>query len=62
MSIYPTSGGGLAVYFQDISERKRAQAEIEALNERLRRAMQETHHRVKNNLQIISAMLDMAQM
>lgn len=62
VSIYPTSGGGLAVYFQDISERKRAQAEIEALNERLRRAMQETHHRVKNNLQIISAMLDMAQM
>ncbi len=35
------------------------QAEIEALNQRLRRAMQETHHRVRNNLQLIAALADM---
>lgn len=46
----------------DITEQKRHQAEIELLNERLRRAMSETHHRIKNNLQIISAMLDMQHM
>jgi PAS domain S-box-containing protein len=46
----------------DIDELKDAKAEIEALNVRLRRAMIETHHRVKNNLQIISAMIDMQLM
>ena len=34
-------------------------AEIRALNERLKRAMTETHHRVKNSLQLISAFVDM---
>jgi PAS domain S-box-containing protein len=37
-------------------------AEIQALNERLKRAMSETHHRVKNNLQIIAAMVNMQVM
>lgn len=41
---------------QALQERLR---EIEALNARLKRAMTETHHRVKNNLQIISAMIEM---
>jgi len=41
------------------AEAERQQAHIEALNERLQRAMIETHHRVKNNLQIIAAMIDM---
>ena len=57
---------GAATIVRDITERKRTehelqrrQEEIEALNERLRRAMQETHHRVKNNLQIVTAMLDL---
>jgi two-component sensor histidine kinase len=50
----------------EIAERKRAEAvlaekqrHIEDLNARLQRAMTETHHRVKNNLQLIAAMLDM---
>jgi PAS domain S-box-containing protein len=46
----------------DIDDLKQAQAQIEDLNLRLRRAMTETHHRVKNNLQIISAMVDMKLM
>jgi PAS domain S-box-containing protein len=53
----------------DITERKRAEeerekhrAEIETLNHRLQRAMAETHHRVKNNLQVISALVDMQSM
>lgn len=46
----------------DIHELREAQNEIEALNERLNLAMEETHHRIRNNLQIISAMLDMSLM
>jgi PAS domain S-box-containing protein len=44
---------------EEIGQRRQAQAEIEALNARLRRAMTETHHRVKNNLQLIAAMIDL---
>lgn len=53
----------------EITERKLAEeerakhlSEIESLNTRLQRAMAETHHRVKNNLQVISALVDMQNM
>jgi PAS domain S-box-containing protein len=58
-------GGSIVKWFgtcTDINDLKQAQSEIETLNARLRRAMTETHHRVKNNLQIISAMVDMQLM
>ena len=57
---------GAATIVRDVTESKRIQreleqrqAEIEVLNQRLTRAMQETHHRVKNNLQIVGAIIDM---
>lgn len=54
---------------QEITQRKQTEQErdahlreIEALNGQLKLAMAETHHRVKNNLQVIAAMIDMQTM
>ena len=54
---------------EDIRERKREEAqklqvqvEMASLNLRLQRAMMETHHRVKNNLQMMAALLDLVRM
>jgi two-component sensor histidine kinase len=53
----------------EIAERKRAQEDLQRsqemmniLNERLKRSVTETHHRVKNSLQLVSAMVDMLVM
>ena len=46
---------------EDITARKRDELKIQQLNARLRRAMTETHHRVKNNLQHIIAMIEMRE-
>jgi PAS domain S-box-containing protein len=60
---------GASVITRDITEQSaqsariaKAQVETLALNARLRRAMAETHHRVKNNLQMIAAMIDIQLM
>jgi PAS domain S-box-containing protein len=46
--------------FVNISERRHYEHELQTANRRLQRAMQETHHRVKNNLQLIAALLELA--
>ena len=54
--------GCICMIVTDLTEQesmRRTQELIEALNIRLRRAMTETHHRVKNSLQIMSALVDM---
>jgi PAS domain S-box-containing protein len=60
---------GFVKIVRDVTEQKESeeklaahQAHVEALNQRLQRAMTETHHRVKNSLQIVSAMVDMRLM
>jgi PAS domain S-box-containing protein len=53
---------GVSGVAHDITELKRYQNATEALNVRLQRAMTETHHRVKNNLQVIAAMVDLRLM
>jgi len=58
-------GGRLHGYvkiLRDDTHSKNAQTQIEALNAQLRDAMMEIHHRVKNNLQVIAAMLDIQMM
>lgn len=46
----------------DITQQKQAQAAIENLNARLRRAMAESHHRIKNNLQVLAAIVEMQRL
>lgn len=65
INAYPTPGG-LSVFIRDITDRKQAEDErnryvhqIEELNQRLQRAMGETHHRIKNSLQVITALVDL---
>jgi PAS domain S-box-containing protein len=56
---YPTAEG-LSIFFRDVSERKRREIEVAQLNERLHRAVGESSHRIKNQLQILAATVDMA--
>lgn len=46
----------------DITSYKQAQAAIEDLNTRLQRAVAESHHRIKNNLQVLAALVEMQRM
>ena len=53
---------GYVKILRDNTHAKTAQTRIEELNVQLRDAMTEIHHRVKNNLQVIAAMLDIQMM
>lgn len=57
--LYEQARSELAERERAFQERESHLAEIEELNARLRRSMTETHHRVKNSLQLISAIIDM---
>lgn len=57
---------GASTIVRDITERRERERELRTkqlealeLNQRLQRAMLETHHRVRNNLQMIAAFVDM---
>ncbi len=58
--VYETPGSGvkrLVGITQDISEHRRAKREIEALVEQKNRLLKEVHHRIKNNLAMITGLL-----
>ncbi|MEP6757045.1 MAG: PAS domain S-box protein, partial [Chthonomonadales bacterium] len=53
---------GASTIARDITITKRNVQELAAMNSRLERAVTETHHRVKNNLQLMSALIEMQKL
>jgi PAS domain S-box-containing protein len=51
------SPDGLAVYFRDVTERRKADEKIKRTLQEKEVILREVHHRVKNNLQVICSML-----
>jgi PAS domain S-box-containing protein len=61
-TIVPDHSWRVVCVCTDVTQLKEQQNALKAANTRLRRAMAETHHRVKNNLQMIAAMIDIQLM
>ncbi len=53
---------GFAKIARDLTERRQHEEEVERLNALLRRTVSETHHRVKNNLQMLAGLIDLQAM
>jgi PAS domain S-box-containing protein len=50
---------GVVVVFRDATAQRDARRKLEEFNQRLRQAVAETNHRVKNDLQVIAALVDL---
>ena len=59
ITVYPISDGGISVYFKNVEARKQAEAALQTALAEKDLLMQEVHHRVKNNLQMIQNLLSL---